>query len=211
MPISHKHKCIFIHIPKNGGSTIEDYLELTGKVRDIDLKIEYNGISAAWRHLPGPTIREIYPEVFEKYYKFAFVRNPYDRVVSEYFWQNRDNPKISELKEPDLLKKFTSWMYSTYRHQSSHKTCQQYRYLYDLDGQLIVDDIFKFEAFNAEIEKLMHKLGTKFVKKIHSNKSKFDIDKNILLTEKNKKFIYNRFRLDFELFKYPENYTWKKK
>ena len=58
MPISHKHKCIFIHIPKNGGTTIEDYLGIEGKDKDIiwydeeetpqPLTITFNDISLSF-------------------------------------------------------------------------------------------------------------------------------------------------------------------
>lgn len=211
MPISHQYKCVFVHIPKNGGSTIEDYLDIKGKDRDIEMKITFNGVNAAWRHLPAPTIREIYPEIYSEYYKFTFVRNPYDRVVSEYFWQNRSNPDLLNNSEEVLVKKFTSWMYATYKNQSSHKTCQQYRFLYDLDGNFMVDQVFRFENFKTEIKKLLSKLEIKNKENIHANKSRHIIDKNLLLNEKNKKFIFQKFELDFKLFGYSEKYFWIKK
>jgi len=66
--ISHKHKFIFIHIPKNGGTSIENALE----------KCVESGIKT------GPTIHydKIDKASSEEYFIFACKRNPYDRMVS---------------------------------------------------------------------------------------------------------------------------------
>ena len=56
-----KAKCVFIHIPKTGGASI----------RHGVFKSEYK----------GPVFAHIPPD-WQKYYKFAFIRNPFDRLVS---------------------------------------------------------------------------------------------------------------------------------
>jgi len=82
MPISFRHKLIFIHIPKNAGTAITNTLNMS----DIG------------HHMPEYYIKK-YPNEWKDYKKFAVVRNPWDRVVSNYeyakleesYWHSRKN------------------------------------------------------------------------------------------------------------------------
>lgn len=84
--ISHKHKFIFIHIPKTGGTSIEEAL------RDESCQL----LAGEWdyahvRHAPlnHLTLQEladcglVTPAQLTSYFKFCFVRNPWDRLISE--------------------------------------------------------------------------------------------------------------------------------
>lgn len=86
--ISHKHKFIFIHIPKTAGTSIEQAL------RDETCKL----LPGQWdharvRHAPlnHLTLQELVdygaltPAQLKSYFKFCFVRNPWERLVSEIF------------------------------------------------------------------------------------------------------------------------------
>ena len=65
--ISHKHKCIFIHIPRTGGTSIEI---LVDKVYERD------------KHKSLFTLEK---EVdISSFFKFSFVRNPWDITISKY-------------------------------------------------------------------------------------------------------------------------------
>ena len=65
--IVEKRKCIFIHIPKTGGTSIEYFFKKKGGQR---------------KHALPRKIKKEFPSKWENYYKFAFVRNPWDRFVS---------------------------------------------------------------------------------------------------------------------------------
>ena len=71
--ISHKYKCIFPHNPKTAGTSIENVLKDNPKI--------INGGSSHYSLL---YYKKKYPEQFKEYYKFAFVRNPWDRFYSAY-------------------------------------------------------------------------------------------------------------------------------
>src|SRR5699024_9573361 len=65
----HKNKCVFIHVPKTGGKSVD-----TGMFNHVDCS-----------HV---TVREykniLGPKYFKQYFKFAFVRNPWERTFSAY-------------------------------------------------------------------------------------------------------------------------------
>ena len=70
--ISHEYRCIFIHIPRTGGSSIEK--ALVGR--------NWWSISKETKHITASQAREVYGDYWGKYFKFSFVRNPWDRCVS---------------------------------------------------------------------------------------------------------------------------------
>ncbi|MFG7930138.1 sulfotransferase family 2 domain-containing protein [Campylobacter coli] len=63
-----KYKCIFIHVPKVAGSSIERVIYQTDK----------------WLvgHVKASDYTKFDKDKFDSYFSFGFVRNPYDRVVS---------------------------------------------------------------------------------------------------------------------------------
>ena len=76
--ISHKHKFIFVHVGRTGGCSIEAAL---------------GGIGARFfnpeqpddeRHRKLSDYKRLFPDIFDDYFKFAFVRNPWARMVSAY-------------------------------------------------------------------------------------------------------------------------------
>jgi hypothetical protein len=68
--ISHKLWTIFIHIPKNAGTSILQALDMgTGD-----------------GHRPWQDYKMVWPKRWYFYFKFAVVRNPWERVVSNYLY-----------------------------------------------------------------------------------------------------------------------------
>ena len=73
--INNKHNFIFIHIPKTAGTSIESVF---GKCR-----AKHKTIKKTLRDIPqGKT--------HEDYFKFTFIRNPWDRIVSLYEYLKRE-------------------------------------------------------------------------------------------------------------------------
>ena len=95
--INHKYKCIFIHIPKTGGSSIEstldgrdwwhwtDNLNDTTWSRDGEKRDDLvNPHTSILKHINVEEARKAYFEEWRAYYKFTIVRNPYDWIFSCY-------------------------------------------------------------------------------------------------------------------------------
>lgn len=70
--ISHKYKCIFIHIQRTGGTSIERWI----------LGDDMWSLDKERKHLLASQAKEIYADYWNSYFKFAFIRNPWDRTVS---------------------------------------------------------------------------------------------------------------------------------
>ena len=69
--ISHQYKCIFTHVNKCGGSTIDAV---------------FNGKGG---HKLALNYKRMYPKKFDSYFKFSFVRNPWDKMVSFYHYHKK--------------------------------------------------------------------------------------------------------------------------
>jgi hypothetical protein len=70
--ISHEHRCIFVHLHRTGGTSIER--ALAGD--------DWWAIDPATKHLAASQARHVYADYWDSYFKFSIVRNPYTRMLS---------------------------------------------------------------------------------------------------------------------------------
>lgn len=81
--ISHEYKCIFTHIPKTGGKSIKTLFGLPEFERDYKICDHEHKIEYAFGHR---NLSEFENEgYFAEYFKFAFVRNPFDKSFRHIF------------------------------------------------------------------------------------------------------------------------------
>ena len=105
--IDHKLKFIYIHIDKTGGTSIAS--SLWPDLRIAEGGTYHDAIGKHWsikRYNDNAGRRAKY----EKYFKFAFVRNPWDRAVSKYFFDrkiNEDKSLEKLAKRPQRIKAAT--------------------------------------------------------------------------------------------------------
>jgi hypothetical protein len=171
MPVSHELRCVFIHVPKTGGTSIEHALRLRGRNRGEDRRalygrIESDGLkprgfaSGYLQHLTATEIRALAPAgSLSGYFSFAIVRNPWDRLVSSFL---HEDPHLSRQArtvgvELDGLE-FERYVAATceLRHAQLRP---QWEYLVDADGKLLVDFVGRFESLQDSFHEICVRLG----------------------------------------------------
>lgn len=175
--ISHKHQCIFIHIPKTGGTSIEDILWpdesdrvpenlFGGYVSQYSNKYQTGGL----QHLTALQVRnEVGRSTFESYYKFAIVRNPWEKAVSQF----------SYIRKRKYLMDFigmTRWTtFRKYLTLISKKEHVQWKpqsdFILDEQGKLIVDKVIRFENLAEGFVEVAEQMGLGGANLSHTNKS----------------------------------------
>ena len=95
MILSHKHQFLFIKTKKTAGSSIEIYLQnfIEPNARITSDKTEKYLEDGLWTHMGISHLeqREEYKKYLRDYFVFTVVRNPMERIISEFFWSDRDN------------------------------------------------------------------------------------------------------------------------
>ena len=99
-----------------------------------------------FNHMGAELISEhIDKDVWDSYYKFCIERNPWDRVVSFYYWAYKDG------KRPD---------FETYIHGKKIMRLKRRGIgLYTIDGEVIADRICRFERLREDLDLVRKDLG----------------------------------------------------
>ncbi len=210
MIISHRHRFIFIHCRKTGGSSIaralaphlgpddihlgtwpEAYktgvrmnrrahrdllrpsalLSLLTRLarrptRAMQRDYQVHAMNGAQRfpyrsalgqspeHPNAEALARFAPAAWMQYFKFCFVRNPYDRAWSDYRWRSQKYPNtglsfrqfLSAIRQRDysnkiIPKQFDNWP------------------MYTLNNQIAVDFVGRFEQFEQDLQSVFARLG----------------------------------------------------
>ena len=215
MLISHSHRFIFIHVGKTAGMSIRNTLEPYATEperfrirRPARLKDgSPNPLYPMWETLLlHPTARdvrrEIPAEVFESYFKFAFVRNPWDFLVSTYTFMLRDPdiPRHAEVKALGSFDAFLHWAIAEKSPFPKGITKLQSDMLTDDAGHLLVDFIGRYETLAADFAEIGSKIGIASSLP-HLNRSRRD-DYRTAYNEETRALVARHFRQDIDMFDY---------
>lgn len=213
MIISHKHKFIFIKTKKTAGTSIEIMLSkycgeediITPITKEDELIRKSLGYKTAqnykytigkkeiefFSHISAKKIKEFIGEkIWDEYYKFTFERNPWEKVISFYFWEHKyaPRPNISEfIHSKDLKRLFFG------------KDA-----LYLIDNKISVDRVCLYENLNKELEDILIRLKIQESEIILPNsKTKYRKDKRNykeILSNNDIKYISSLFSLEVDSF-----------
>lgn len=187
------YKCIFVHIPKNAGLSV--CYTLFGNTGGSHRKIvDYKKIFS--------------PVTFKRYYKFTFVRNPWDRLVSTFFFlKNGGLTEKDRVWAQEHLEQFDSfdafvkgWLTEENINNSLHFQ-HQYGFLEDEKGTIAVDFIGRFENIEEDFKIITDKLNIKRTLK-KTNTSKRKEDYRAYYNQETKAKVGIIYKRDIELFNY---------
>jgi hypothetical protein len=98
-----------------------------------------------WDHMSAKHIKRfVGDDIYNSYYKFCFERNPWDKVISYFYWENRKN-KYENLD--DFL--------------SRKKLCTDF-HRYSIDGNIAVDFVGRYENLMEDLTRVCDKLNIPF-------------------------------------------------
>jgi len=174
--ISRKYKCVFVHVPKAAGQSIENFFlslhGLTWETRSPLLLRSNRDPAIGPQSLAHLTAQEyidcghLSRDEFESYFKFSFVRNPWDRLVSEFRYRRYDEKYTFAKFVQKRLPKKDSFS-DAYRH-----ILPQYDFLHDEAGTQLVDFIGRFENLQNDFDYVCSQLGVADTMLRHVNSEK---------------------------------------
>ncbi|MFV0268562.1 MAG: sulfotransferase family 2 domain-containing protein [Draconibacterium sp.] len=222
--ISHKHKCIFIHIPKCAGTSIEKTLghfdEYSGYDKQDHRSIKMlepanltwltskertqEVIKRVWRRikpLSNPKNRyTVSKEEYANYFKFTIVRNPWARAYSWYKNAIKDDVHLkkmgitSDIEFCDFVESF------------SNIEClrPQTFWIKNFNGEIPLDFIGRFENLAHDFKKACALMNIKNIELPHELKGDVKSYQNEYDT-KTRDLVKELYREEIELFGYTFN------
>lgn len=209
MIISHKNKFIFVKTNKTAGTSVEIFLSSLCGDKDVITPISpgdelvrqglgYRGPQnfrgergEAYNHMSLVKCYELFGDGVSSYYKFCIERNPADRLISHYFWENRTGKyagidEYFESRRWQLLKQH-GWS------------------LYAKDGELIVDEVIRYESLHRDMAGVLQRLGLNAELQLPNAKASIRTDRRHyteLLSEEQLGVIRSEFSNEINLFGY---------
>jgi len=179
MIISHSHRFIFIKSAKTAGTSLESALSLYCSGDDIvtplgDYSVnrdeDGNWIHKAMnagdfkQHDHAITIKsKVPPDVWSGHFKFSIARNPWDRVVSLFFWLHRNNPVLKprrrfyhRLGVPFDELGPARTLFSEFVGKGDWETNDRF---YIIDNELCVDYVIRYENLGEGISHVCRMVG----------------------------------------------------
>jgi len=203
MLVSHRHRFIFIHTYKTAGTSVRRALEpfVEARWRNRTARLTHRlGLPfprTVPLHLTARQARERVPgEVFNRYFKFAFVRNPWDWQVSLYHWMLSHPDHFQH----DLIRGLGG--FDAYiRWRVDGNVVLQKTLLGDRKGRLLVDHVGRMETVHDDFAEICRIVGVSDVRLPHKNRS-FSRDYRGYYTDETRELIARAFADDIEAFDY---------
>ena len=196
MTIHHEKKLIFIHIPKNAGTSI----------------IKALGVENLYMDKTIEQYKEHYGDYWNEYKKFTVVREPIDRFISAYKFARMDESGWFSATGEEGLEKHHHYElcnemnindYVSYLYKNPEKfnrwISPQTFIISNENGEREIDYYVRYENLLEDLQKI----GIDKIEKLNSSKIKDE--KTIELTKKSKNLLYQIYDIDYQNFSYTKD------
>lgn len=148
-------------------------------------------------HPNAAQLASLFPKEWNSFFKFCFVRNPYERAVSDYLYKNRNKENPGSFTE-HLQDVHTSFMNGDMerRHFDNWP-------LYTIKDRIAVDMICKYENFEQDFKTACKKIGIEppeTVPRVNTSQSNYDY--RSFYSNKEKAIVEQIFNNEIEFFGY---------
>jgi hypothetical protein len=162
-------------------------------IRDFkNLIFKFKRKSAFYNHIKAQNIKKLVgAEIWNTYFKFCVERNPYDKVISHYYWcyKSEPRPSIADFINSEKVLNLKKNGYGAYT----------------INNTVAVEKICAFENLKDELENVRKQLHIPEPLSLPRAKSNYRKDKRNyrdILNEKDRLVISNIFRDEIDLFGY---------
>lgn len=207
MIISHRHKFIFFAVPKTGTHSVRQALRSHLGAEDLEqvgLFVQKRFPFPEFKDIPHGhlTVRQIEPvlgaETFRSYFKFAYVRNPYDRFISLCAFRGRGGEFKADpvgfmksiARGPSPLGHLLYW--------------PQTAFLSGESGELAMDFIGRTETMQGSYDEICDRLGLPKTVLARANSSEHRPYREYY-DEELERFVSQFYRADLEKLGYEFN------
>ena len=159
--ISDSLRFVFVHIPRTGGTSVE--VALAAHARRPIGRTAHGNTVLPHKHDTALEIRALLGSEWERYFRFSIVRNPWERMLSDYHFFRSVGPQLypefsareQRLADDALRLPLDAWLA---QNAETLRMCQL-DYLTDTQGELLVNYVCRLENLEADFAEVCRKIG----------------------------------------------------
>jgi hypothetical protein len=214
MLLSYRYNFLFVHIAKTGGTSVRASLSplrwhdpiywLMFPAQRLSHLTGHRSVTKFPRHAKAIAAKEMLPrEIFNRLFKFTFVRNPWDLQVSSYHHIRRERPDVmAHIKD---FPEFIRWKLDSQRSYQYHVDTSielQSDYIKDLSGKIIVDFIGRTERLQTDFDAVCERIGIASRSLAHKREAKDRADYRKYYDTASIDLVTKYFKADIDMFGY---------
>ncbi|MDQ8208555.1 sulfotransferase family 2 domain-containing protein [Coraliomargarita sp. SDUM461003] len=166
MRILHSQKLVFLSMPRAGSTTVRNTLDQYSDVKSVHVS-KVDADFPFFHHMTASELKAAFEAKgwqWDDYRKFCVVRNPYDRLVSLYHLslnilanQRKQSLKGRLMARFGSVPTFEDYLYAI--NTNSHLPCTFKFFACAPDGEVLIDDLLKFENLSTELSDYLTQRG----------------------------------------------------